>query len=517
MKLESYLCGTWQAGQKEGRPLVDASTGAIIATADATGIDLAAAVEYARSRGVAALAEMYFEERGALLAAIAEVLTRNKESYAEIARRNSGNNAVDAAIDIDGGIFTLKTYARIGKTLGSTRGFIEPGMDQLSREPVFMSRHVWTTRPGVAVQINAFNFRSWGMWEKTAQSLLAGVPSIVKPATSTALLTERMIRDVVASNVLPDGVLSLLCGSAGDLVNLLGPMDSVAFTGSAATGMLLRKQVAAMELPPRLTIEADSVNATIIGPDVTVGSDLFDLAVKEVIKALSVKVGQLCTNIRRVFVPQDLVDAFCDAVAEKIRALRVGDPADTAAYVGPLINAEQRDVANANVARLLQEARLIAEAPLPDVPEGSGFFAPTLLRCDEPDTARAVHEVEVFGPCATILPYENLDQVARLVGKAGGSLALSLFSSDRAAQKQVASRLAAWHGRILFVDEEVGRNHTGHAIVVPLCTHGGPGRAGGGEELGGLRGLRFHMQRTALQDGSGMFDTLGAELHETTV
>jgi 3,4-dehydroadipyl-CoA semialdehyde dehydrogenase len=501
MKLESYLNGRWQAGSGAGRPLINPVTGNEIARADGADLDLVSGLTHARQKGGGALATMTFAERGALLKAIADVLQANREVYGQIARENSGNTEGDAAVDIDGGIFTLKTYARLGKVLGDATTIVEPGQDQLARDPVFFARHFWTTRLGVAVQINAFNFPSWGMWEKIAQSLLAGVPSLAKPATSTALLSERMMRDVIASGVVPEGVLSILCGGAEGLVEALGPMDSIAFTGSAATGMILRRQVAGMAAAPRLTIEADSVNATILGPDLTPDSPLFDLAVREAAKALSVKAGQLCTNIRRIFVPATLAEAFADALGARVGTLAVGDPADAATRVGPLINPSQRDEALANIARLSGEAEVVARAVLPDVAAGSGFVAPVLLRCADPMAARAVHEIEVFGPCATMLTYGNLPEAVMLGASADGSLALSLFSDDGAAQDQVLAGLGPWHGRLLMVDSEVGAAHTGHSIVMPQCVHGGPGRAGGGEELGGLRGLRFHMQRSAVQAG----------------
>lgn len=502
MKLESYLGGRWQAGAGAGRALVNPVSGAEIARADATGIDLAAALAHARDHGGPALRAMGFAARGEVLKAIADVLQANRADYAVIARENSGNTAADAAVDIDGGIFTLRTYARLAKSLGDAAAIMEPDQDQLARDPVFFARHVWTTRPGVAVQINAFNFPSWGMWEKVAQALLAGVPSLAKPATSTALLSERMMRDVIAAGVAPEGALSILCGGADGLVEALGPMDSVAFTGSAATGRILRRQLAEVDAAPRLTIEADSVNATIIGPDVVPASELFDLALREAAKALTIKAGQLCTNIRRIFVPREIAGDFDAALSELVEALVVGDPAAAETQVGPLINAAQRDEALKNIEMLRSEARLVAQARLPGSTDPqSGFVAPTLLRCDDPDAARNVHAVEVFGPCATIMPYDDFAGAARLAARGEGSLALSLFSDDTEVQRDAIATLGPWHGRILMVDSEVGRSHTGHSIVMPHCVHGGPGRAGGGEELGGLRGMRFHLQRTAVQGG----------------
>lgn len=508
MKLESFLSGGWCTGAGAGRSLVNPTTGEKIGTADATGLDVASALEYARSKG-RALSALGFSERGAILKEVAGILQANRDSYLEIARINSGNTAADASFDVDGAIFTLKSYARLGSGLGDATHLVEPGQDQLARDPVFFARHFWTTRPGVAVQINAFNFPAWGMWEKVAQALLAGVPSFAKPATSTAWLSERMVRDVIDAGILPDGTLSLLCGGADGVIPSLGPMDSVAFTGSGETARLLRREIAEMALPPRLTIEADSVNATIVGPDAAPGTPMFDLAVREATKAISFKAGQLCTNIRRILVPMEHAAPFAEALSGKVAGLAVGDPSDEAVRTGPLINLAQRNEAQSKIELLSGEARVIAQSKLPEVPASSGFVAPTLLLCEDVANARALHDVEVFGPCATILPYTGVDQAVALGALGQGSLALSLFSNDEGVQSRVLSQLAHWHGRILMVDDEAGKSHSGHANVVPNCVHGGPGRAGGGEELGGLRGLRFHMQRTALQASPTAVDALG--------
>ncbi len=510
MKLESFVSNTWVSGADEGRVLVNPVTGAEIARADSTGVDIAGALNFARDKGGRALRALTFAERAGLLKAIAGVLQANREKYETIALENSGNTKVDASVDIDGGIGTLKYYARLGQGLGDSRLLVEEARDQLARDPVFFAQHLWSTRPGVGVQINAFNFPSWGMWEKVSTSLLAGVPAVVKPATATALLSYEMVRDVVAAKVLPDGVLTFVCGAGDGLLTELSVMDSIAFTGSAATGSMIRSHKSVLASGARVTIEADSVNGTILGPDAAPGTPVFDLAVREVVKALSVKAGQLCTNIRRIFVSQEHADAFAEAVAAKIATLVVGDPADEATRVGPLINKAQRLEAEEKIAALMAEAQEVAVAPMGDIADSSGFVAPRLLRVTDPAAARTVHEVEVFGPCVTMLAYSDLAEAIQLATAAEGSLALSLFSNDPAVQQQCVGDLAAWHGRILCVDDEVGRAHTGHSIVMPQCVHGGPGRAGGGEELGGQRGLRFHMQRTAVQGGPGLLDRLQA-------
>lgn len=509
MILKSYIASEWVAGAGEGRPLVNPVNGQVLATASAEGLDVEKGLAYARVNGVQALAQLSFAQRGALLKSIAGVLVGNRDKYIETARLNSGNTAVDASIDIDGGIGTLKYYAFLGSKLGDAKFFNETSRDQLTKEPIFCSQHFLTSRPGVGVQINAFNFPSWGMWEKAAVALLSGVPSFAKPATSTALLSYEMMHDVISADIVPNGVLSLLCGSGEGLFTGLSPMDSIAFTGSAATANMLRTNNNIVAANLRMNIEADSVNATILGPDVTVGSALFNLALKETVKALSIKAGQLCTNIRRVFVCKKLLPDFEAALSEKIAALVVGDPSDAATRVGPLINVAQQKEALSNIATLKTETTFVASAPLPSgLAENSSFVAPTLLRSADPANADNVHKIEVFGPCVTLLAYDNLDQAIELTARAEGALALSLFSDDPVAQMQVTQSLAPWHGRVLIVDQAVGKNHTGHSIVMPQSVHGGPGRAGGGEELGGLRGMQFHMQRSAIQGSTHVLDRM---------
>jgi 3,4-dehydroadipyl-CoA semialdehyde dehydrogenase len=522
MKLESFVGGSWVAGSEDGRPFVNPVTDAILGTVDDTGIDPAATLDYARRKGCPALAASTFADRGDILRAIADVLTANRPKYFEIARLNSGNTPADAAIDIDGAIGTLRVYARYGKSLGAAKTIIEPGQDQLTKEPIFFARHIWTTRPGVALQINAFNFPSWGLWEKVAAALLSGVPSVAKPASTTAWLSHEMVRDIVAANVVPLGTLSLVCGSGKGLCEALQPMDSLAFTGSANTALALRSGPSILRNAPRISIEADSINATIVGPDGRPGSAVFDLAVAEVTKALTVKAGQLCTNIRRIFVQNDQFQAFGDAVAAELKTVVVGDPAIDGVRMGPLVNTAQQAAALEGINRLRQEAVVVAGGGRPGEVQGveasrGSFIAPTLLACSRPSEAKAVHDTEVFGPCATVMPYHSIDEAVSLGARSAGSLALSLFSADTKFHKAVLIGLAPWHGRVLSVNEEVGKKHTGHAIVMPQCVHGGPGRAGGGEELGGLRALRSHMQRSAAQGSASILAELSGDAVEASL
>jgi 3,4-dehydroadipyl-CoA semialdehyde dehydrogenase len=514
MRLESYVEGRWQAGSGEGRPLVNPVTGEKLAEADSTGLDMLAALRHARVKGGMALGDMSFAERGVLLRNVADVLTANREKYYDIARRNSGNTKTDASIDIDGGIGTLKYYARIGKGLANRRLIQEAGEDQLAAEPVFFSRHYWASRPGVAIQINAFNFPSWGMWEKIAVATIAGVPSIAKPATATALLSHEMMRDVTAAGIVPEGAFNLVCGSGEGLVEVAGATDSISFTGSADTGLKIRSNDRVLA-GARVSIEADSVNATVVAPDAVAGSPLFDLAVRETVKALSIKAGQLCTNIRRVFLPRDLAAAFSESVIASVGKLQVGDPADESVRIGPLVSKSQQEVALAGIKRLSGETRILTGGGIPEgladgLAETGAFVAPTLLICDTPKDAKAVHEIEVFGPCVTAMPYDSFDDAVELAARGGGSLAMSLFTNDGGIQAQAVTQLGPWHGRIMIIDDATGKNHTGHPTVMPQCVHGGPGRAGGSKELGGLRGLRLHMQRSAVQGSPRVHESLAA-------
>ena len=522
MKLESYVGGRWVKGRGVGRDLVNPTNGAILGQVDATGIDPHAALAHARDTGGPALRALTFAERGDLLRQIADVLSANRAEYGEIARLNSGNTGVDASIDIDGAIGTLKVYARIGKSLGDARLIMEPGHEALSRDGGFGAGHILTSRTGAALHINAFNFPAWGLWEKVAVALLSGVGAVAKPASATAWLSHQMVRHVVEAGVLPQGALSLVCGAGEELLDALQPFDHLAFTGSSDTAARLRAHPNVLAAAPRINIEADSVNATILGPDARPGTAVFDLLVQEAGKALSVKAGQLCTNIRRVFVPAPLLDAVRDALAARIDEISVGDPAEEGVSLGPLVNARQQHAALHGLSRLTEEARVVRGGGVPDRLTGGdrergAFVAATLLVCEHPDQARFVHEMEVFGPVLTVMPYEAQADAAALAARGGGSLVASVFTNDAEFAAGIAGDIAPCHGRVLIVDESVGKAHTGHAIVMPQCVHGGPGRAGNGQELGGLRGLGFYMQRTAVQGSPVILERLRSMAAEGTV
>src|SRR5215468_2296893 len=513
--LDSYLSGRWQRGQGVETTLIDPVTGDELASVSAKGLDLASAREFARREGQRALRNMSYAERGKLVGAVADVLAANRARYEAIAIANSGNTKMDAAIDIDGGIGTLKYYARLGAGLGDMRMLLDEKPVRLAKAENYQAIHLMVPRRGVAVHINAFNFPSWGLWEKAAVALLAGVPVLAKPASSTALLAHAMVKDVIAAKVLPEGALSLLCGGAGDLLAALTSDDVVAFTGSADTAARVRGHANVVANSVPVNIEADSINAALLEPGLSAGNAAFDAFVREVVREMTVKAGQKCTAIRRIFVPAAEANAIADALAEKLKGTKVGDPRAADTRMGPVVTRGQQAAAFDGIRRLASEAAIVcggAEAPsLDGIDAGkSAFVAPTLLRVKEPAGARAVHEVEVFGPAATIVPYRDEADAAALIARGGGSLVASVYGEDQDFLVRMIGHIGPSHGRILAVDPAIASAHTGHGIVMPQCNHGGPGRAGAGEELGGLFGLRFYHQRLAVQGSSELLASLQA-------
>lgn len=514
--LESYLSGRWQRGEGVETRLYDPVRGDELATVSAKRLDLAGALAYARRNGQGSLRGMSYGQRAKLLGAVSDVLVANRARYEEIAIANSGNTKNDAAIDIDGGIGTLKYYARLGSGLGDARMLLDEKPVRLAKAENYQAVHVLLPRRGVAVHINAFNFPSWGLWEKAAVSLLAGVPLFAKPASATALLTHAMVKDVIEARVLPEGALSLLCGSAGDLLSVLTSEDVVAFTGSADTAARVRgdPNVIARNVP--VNIEADSINAALLAPESSPGSAAFDAFLREVVREMTVKAGQKCTAIRRIFVPAGKADAVADALAEKLKGTKIGDPRQADTRMGPLVTRGQQAAAFDGIRRLATEAAIVCggtDAPTLDGIDKnrSAFVAPTLLKLKDAGSAQAVHEVEVFGPAATIVPYRDEQDAAGLIARGGGSLVASVYGEDTDFLVRIVSEIAPSHGRILAVDPAIATAHTGHGIVMPQCNHGGPGRAGAGEELGGLHGLRFYHQRLAVQGSSDLLASLQAK------
>jgi 3,4-dehydroadipyl-CoA semialdehyde dehydrogenase len=516
VRLQSYLAGRWQDGSGPGTALKDPVTGEEVARASGDGLDLGEALSYARTTGGPTLRAMSFAQRAQLLNDIAAALTENKERYGEIALKSYGSTPSDAILDVDGGIGTIKYFARLGAKLGDARYLVEAGTEQLGKDEAFRGMHIWTPVHGVAIHINAFNFPSWGLWEKAAVSLLAGVPFLAKPATATAWLAYEMVKDVVAKNVVPAGAMSLLCGGGRELMDLLQPGDAVAFTGSADTAATLRSNPNVMRSNIRFSVEADSLNLCCLGPDATADSPVFGAMVREVVRELTIKAGQKCTAIRRVLVPAERLQAVVDAVGAELAKVRIGDPRDPEVRMGPLVNKAQQAAAWDGLAKLGAETRVAYGGQRDWAPPGIDpakgcFVQPTLLVCDNPDQAKAVHEVEVFGPVATVMPYRSAEDAVRLAIKGGGSLTSSVFTADPAFATGFATAIGVAHGRVLVVTPEVAKSHSGHGVVLPHLVHGGPGRAGGGEELGGLRGLRLYLQRTAVQGHQEFLAALAAQ------
>lgn len=510
--LMNHLAGRWTAGTGAGTPLVDPVLGDELARVDATGLDLAAGFHFAREQGGAALRALSYRQRAGLLAAVQQVLQAKREAYYAIATANSGTVKNDSAIDIDGALYTLGQYARWGEALGDQRFLPDGDAVKLGKDASFQSQHIQVPTRGVALLINAFNFPAWGLWEKAAPALLSGVPVIVKPATATAWLAQQMVRDVVDAGVLPAGALSIVCGSSAGLMDALQPFDVVSFTGSADTAALIRGHRAVARQSVRVNIEADSLNAALLLQGEAPDSEAFGLLVKEVVREMTVKSGQKCTAIRRILVPASLYDSAAEAIGAKLARVSVGNPRNDTVRMGALASRAQLAAVHEGLARLRRETQTLhdgATHALVDAdPAVACCVGPTLLGTREPDGAALVHEVEVFGPVATLLPYRDSDHALSLIRRGHGSLVASVYGSDPAALARTALDLADGHGRVHVVSPEVASTHSGHGNVMPQSLHGGPGRAGGGEELGGLRALDFYHRRSALQAGAGVLAAL---------
>ena len=503
MRLESFIQGRWTGGAA-GVELRDATTGAVVAEMGTANIDFAAALDYARTTGAAALQTLTFHERAGILKSLAKSLGAHKEELYALSYR-TGATGNDSRIDIDGGISTLFVYAGKGmRELPNGHVYIDGAIEALSKNGRFLGQHICVPLAGAAVHINAFNFPVWGMLEKLAPTFLAGVPAIIKPATATAYLAELAFRRMIDSGLLPEGAVQLVCGSTGDLFDHLQGQDVVSFTGSAATAGLLRRHAAVAERSVRFTAETDSLNSSILGDDVLAGSTQFNLFVQEVVREMTVKAGQKCTAIRKAIVPTALSTDVLEAVRGALGKIVIGDPRLAEVNMGPLASLAQRHEVRAQLAKLAADGNEVfggapALQPLgADAAQGA-FLAPTLLRCRDASAARAVHTVEAFGPVCAVLSYDTLPAAIELARRGGGSLVASVFSDDDATAARLVLGLAPFHGRVLVVDADCARDSTGHGSPLPHLVHGGPGRAGGGEELGGIRGMLHYMQRTALQ------------------
>jgi len=528
--LESYVAGQWWAPKDDaGAAIVrDASTGEVVTAVSAAGLDLAGALEYARTVGQASLGALTFHQRALLLKEFAQLLTARKDELYALSAR-TGATRGDSMVDIDGGIGVLFTYASKGRReLPNTQVYVDGAVESLSKDGTFLARHIYSRLPGVAVQINAFNFPVWGSLEKFAPAFLAGVPSLVKPATPTGYLAEAFVRILVESGRLPAGSLQLVSGSVPDLFEHLRLGDLVAFTGSASTAERLRESESVRTGGVRFTNETDSINASVLGEAAVEGTPEFDAFVRGVVTEMTVKAGQKCTSIRRVIVPRASADAVTSAIASRIaERVVVGDPRAEGVTMGPLASVEQRAEVHRQLERLIAAGGRVVvgsiEAPTVVRADGSvsvddagAFVSPVLLRFDDASAA-AVHEVEVFGPVASMLVYDALDEAIALVGKGGGSLVTSIATHDPAEAIALMTGIAPYNGRVLVLDRDDARTSTGHGSPVPHLVHGGPGRAGGGEELGGIRAVLHHMQRTAIQGSPEMLTAITGIWHAGAV
>ncbi len=500
--LRSYVSGGWRTGEGEGAALHDAVTGAEVARISTAGIDMAAALDHGRRVGGRALRELTFHQRAALLKAVASHLREHRDELYELSAK-TGATLGDSKFDVDGGIGVLFAYSSKGKReLPNDTVYVDGNVEPLSKGGTFLGQHIATPLRGVAVQINAFNFPVWGPLEKFAPAFLAGVPSLVKPASQTAYLTERIVELIIESGLIPEGTLQLISGSAGDLLDHLTEQDLVSFTGSASTAQKLRTHPVIVRQAVRFNAEADSLNCSILGPDAKPGTAEFDLYVKQLVTEMTVKAGQKCTAIRRAFVPAELLDDVAEAAAERLAKVRIGNPASEGVRMGALASLEQREEVRRSL-KALQDASSIVfgdpervEVVDADAERGA-FISPVLLKGD-PERAEP-HEVEAFGPVSTLMPYTSVEQVVGYAARGQGSLAGSVVTGDAQFAREVVLGVAPWHGRLLVLDADDAKESTGHGSPMPGLVHGGPGRAGGGEEMGGIRGVLHHMQRTAVQ------------------
>ena len=508
--LESYAEGRWQPAGPGSRSVRSAVDGSVVALIGAEQVDRQAMLEYGRVKAGPALRAMTFHQRAESLKALAKYLGDFKQEFYALSHQTGATRA-DTWIDVDGGISTLFVYSSKGRReLPNDRVLVEGGPEAISRGGSFVGQHLCVPLEGVAVQINAFNFPCWGMLEKLAPAILAGMPVLVKPASSTAYLTEHMVRRIVESGILPEGAVQLLCGEVGDLLNHLGCQDVIGFTGSAATALKLRTHPVVLGNAVRLNAETDSLNCSVLGPDAIPGTPEFDLFIAEVFREMTSKAGQKCTAIRRALVPAACIDAVQQALAEKLDGLRIGLPSSKEVDMGPLASLGQRDEVLQRVAELARESEIVYRRETLDLvqadAQAGAFVSPVVLRVNDPHAGHAVHSVEAFGPVCSLLPYRDMSHAVALARMGGGSLAGSMCSADDQAVREFVLGTAAMHGRLVLLNRHCASESTGHGSPLPHLVHGGPGRAGGGEEQGGIRAVMHHMQRTALQ---GSPDTLG--------
>ena len=502
LALESYLCGRWQAGTEPFVTLVDPFRGDELARCSSTGLDLGAAVSHARTQGGPALRAMTLPERAAALRALSEAIHAKREELIEISIRNGGSTRGDAKFDLDGATGTLSAYASFGKRLPDLPFLPDGDGIQLGRTARYWGQHVRVPLPGVAVHLNAFNFPGWGMAEKMASAILAGVPVIEKPGEQTAWIAQEIAKLIVDSGALPEGAFQLLSGGPGDLLDHLRAGDCVAFTGSARTGQVIRSHPSLLEHGVRVNVEADSLNAHVLAPDVDRDSEAYDTFLSNIVTDLTQKAGQKCTAVRRILIPTAGVEDFVEDLKGQLERQKVGDPSESGTRVGCLTDARQFEAAQAGLAELMAAGRVVCGGP-ERAPTGGEALAPTLIVANDARTA-VFHDREVFAPVASILPYSGeASEAAELVNLGGGGLVCALTSNHDAWTFEVTLGVAPWHGRVWIGSDRLAGQGLPPSLVLPQTLHGGPGRAGGGEELGGLRGLEFYTQRVAIQGFQG--------------
>ncbi|MGE5599935.1 MAG: phenylacetic acid degradation bifunctional protein PaaZ [Pseudomonadota bacterium] len=512
-QLLNYAFDRWTPGDGNLAELNSAIDGAPVATAGSGGLDFGAMLKHAREVGGPTLRKMTFHERARMLKALGQAIMARKEELYEL-NYLTGATRKDGWIDIEGGAGTLFSFSSKGRReLPDARVLMDGALEPLSKAGTFIGQHIYTPLQGAALHINAFNFPVWGMLEKLAPTLLAGMPAIVKPASATSYLTEAAFRVMIESGVLPTGAVQLIVGGVGDLFDHLGGQDVVSFTGSASTALKLRTHPTVMGKSVRFIAEQDSLNASVLGPDAAPGTPEFDLFVREVAIEMTVKAGQKCTAIRRAMAPADYLDAVQEALAERLAGTKVGDPRAEDTRMGALVSLSQRDDVRQKIAELeAAGAKIVSGDPSADSPiAGGAFLSPVLLRADDPWKSTAVHDVEPFGPVSTIMPYKDMDDAIALANRGMGSLALSLFTHSADAARDFIGGAAAYHGRMLVIDRTNSKESTGHGSPLPVLVHGGPGRAGGGEEMGGIRGVKHYMQRTAIQSSPTMIAAITSQ------
>ena len=501
--LGNYACGSWIDSGNDGDILLDASTGDPVAVASSRGLDFAAMLDYARRVPGPVLRKMTFHERGRMLRALALYLLERKEKYYTVSYQTGATKA-DSWVDIEGGIGNLFAYASLRRQFPDQPYCLDGELAPLSKQGTFIGHHIQVPKQGVAVHINAFNFPIWGMLEKVAVNFLAGVPAVVKPATVTSYLTETMVRDIVASGILPEGSLQLICGSARGLLDHVQSQDVVTFTGSAATGRMLKSTPRLVEESVPFNMEADSLNAIVLAPDAAPGTDEFGLFIKEVRREMTTKCGQKCTAVRRIIVPAEYLEAAQAELSKALTGTPIGDPRVEGVRMGALAGQAQLAEVREKIRQLAAESRIVCGDPdrtdiLGGDPQKGAFMAPVLLLQEEPFRHTGAHEIEAFGPVATLMPYRHLDEAIELARMGKGSLVSTVVTNNDAMAREYVLGAASHHGRIHILNRESAKESTGHGSPMPLLVHGGPGRAGGGEEMGGKRGVMHYMQRCAIQ------------------